>query len=83
MHPLRHLPAPLWSLHALLMISLAFPGAGPLFAALEIVPQKPDSDHIDLVLKDMESGKVLGTFWNRDADTSDYGFESSKAPVFH
>lgn len=54
-----------------------------MFAALEIVPQKPDSDHIDLVLKDMESGKVLGTFWNRDAGTSDYGFESSKAPVFH
>ncbi len=79
----RHLSSPPWSLRALLVLSLALPGVGTLFASLDIVPRKPGSDNIDLVLKDMDTGKLLGSFWNRDAGTSDYGFESSKAPVFY
>lgn len=52
----------------------------PLQATLDIVPQ--DGSATVLVLEDTSTGKVLGTFWDRENDMSDYGFESSIVPDF-
>ncbi len=49
-----------------------------LHAALDIVPDGDDATH--LLLKDTATGKVLGTFWDRENNSSDYGFESSVIP---
>jgi len=52
----------------------------PLHAALDIVSK--DGSATVLVLEDTATGKVLGTFWDRETDKSDYGFESSIVPDF-
>ncbi len=57
-----------------------FLALAPLHATLDIVPES--GDEAVLVLKNTETGKVLGTFWDRENDASDYGFESSIVPDF-
>ena len=52
------------------------------FAELDIVAANKDGEEPVYVLKDTTTGKVFGTFWNREKDTSDYGFESSVVPDF-
>jgi len=52
------------------------------FAALDIVPAGGNADGPVYVLKNTSTGKVLGTFWDRENGTSDYGFESSIVPDF-
>lgn len=54
---------------------------GLAFAALDIVPVDRGDSRV-YVLKNTSTGKVLGTFWDRDNDKSDYGFESSIVPEF-
>lgn len=49
-------------------------------ATLDIVPMGDDPSV--LVLKNTDTGKVLGTFWDRNDESSDYGFESSIMPDF-
>lgn len=56
--------------------------AGPAFAALDIVPAGGNADGPVYVLKNTSTGKVMGTFWDRENETSDYGFESSIVPDF-
>jgi hypothetical protein len=52
----------------------------PLHASLDIVPK--DGSPTNLVVEDTATGKVLGTFWDRETEQSDYGFESSIVPDF-
>ncbi|MFZ4774184.1 MAG: hypothetical protein ACOYM3_02395 [Terrimicrobiaceae bacterium] len=56
--------------------------AGPAFAALDIVAAHAENDQPLYVLKNTSTGKVLGTFWDRAKEKSDYGFESSIVPDF-
>lgn len=56
--------------------------AGSAFAELDIVSASKEGEEPIYVLKDTASGKVYGTFWNREKETSDYGFESSINPNF-
>lgn len=49
-------------------------------AALDIVPK--DGAGTLYLLKNTDTGKVLGTFWDRQNEKSDYGFESSIVPDF-
>ena len=56
---------------------------GPAFAALDIVAANASSDQPVYVLKNTSTGKVLGIFWDRAKDKSDYGFESSIVPDFY
>lgn len=62
------------------LFAAAVHSATCLHAALDIVPDGDDATH--LVLKDTKTGKVLGTFWDRENSRSDYGFESSVIPDF-
>jgi len=52
------------------------------FAALDIVKTNAESEEPVYVLKNTSTGKVLGTFWDRANEKSDYGFESSIVPDF-
>lgn len=52
------------------------------FAALDIVSISPEGEEPLYVLKNIDTGTVLGTFWNRAEESSDYGFESSIVPDF-
>ncbi|TSA34768.1 MAG: hypothetical protein D4R65_05735 [Verrucomicrobiaceae bacterium] len=52
------------------------------FAALDIVETNAGSEGPVYVLKNTFTGKVLGTFWDRANEKSDYGFESSIVPDF-
>jgi len=63
-----------------LAVGTLFLALAPLHATLDIVPES--GDEAVLVLKNTETGKVLGTFWDRENDASDYGFESSIVPDF-
>ncbi len=56
--------------------------ASSAFAELDIVSASKEGEEPIYVLKDTASGKVFGTFWNREKETSDYGFESSVVPNF-
>jgi len=52
------------------------------FAALDIVKTNAENEEPVYVLKNTSTGKVLGTFWDRANEKSDYGFESSIVPDF-
>ncbi len=54
--------------------------AGTALASLDIV--QVGDEGTKYVLQDTKTGKVLGTFWDRENDSSDYGFESSIVPDF-
>jgi len=56
--------------------------AGPAQAELDIVLSNAETEEPIYVLRNTETGKVLGTFWDRANETSDYGFESSVVPDF-
>jgi hypothetical protein len=61
---------------------LVFSGAVPLTAELDIVKANGENEDLLYVLKNTETGKVLGTFWDRANERSDYGFDSSIVPDF-
>ena len=61
-----------------LILGGIFLALSSIHAALDIV----ETDGTVYVLKNTDTGKVLGTFWDRENDTSDYGFESSIVPDF-
>ena len=52
------------------------------FAELDIVQKSAEGEEPVYVLENTETGRVLGTFWDRANDKSDYGFESSIVPDF-
>jgi hypothetical protein len=66
----------------LTMAGLIFLLAGPAHSELDIVQSNAEGQEPVYVLKNTETGKVLGTFWDRANETSDYGFESSVVPDF-
>ena len=51
-------------------------------AELDIVKANGAEEDLLYVLKNTETGKVLGTFWDRSNERSDYGFDSSIVPDF-
>lgn len=59
-----------------------FTAVAATFAALDIVESNAGSEGPVYVLKNTSTGKVLGTFWDRANEKSDYGFESSIVPDF-
>lgn len=67
-----------------LTLGSLFLAVASIHAALDIVPK--DGDETFLVLKNTDTGEVLGTFWHRsendEGDAGDYGFESSAVPTF-
>jgi hypothetical protein len=62
------------------LVLLALSGAA--MAGLDIVNSSPEGEGPVYVLKDMATGKVLGTFWDLEKEQSDYGYESSIVPDF-
>jgi hypothetical protein len=66
----------------LTMAGLLFLLTGPAQAELDIVLSNAETEEPIYVLRNTETGKVLGTFWDRANETSDYGFESSVVPDF-
>ncbi len=67
-----------------LTLGSLFFAVASLHATLDIVPK--DGNETLLVLKNTDTGEVLGTFWDRgendEPGKSDYGFESSAVPSF-
>lgn len=64
----------------LLTVGTLLLALGALHAALDIVQKGGEGS--TYVVTDTSSGKVLGTFWNGEDGSSDYGFESSIVPSF-
>jgi len=67
---------------SIILIASIFLTVVPVFAALDIVQTNGEEDEPFYVLKNTSTGKVLGTFWDRANEKSDYGFESSISPTF-
>lgn len=66
------------SLRCLLAAAIGF--SSPALAAIEIVRTAPGDESSPLIVKDAETGKVVGTFWNPATGTGDFGFSSDNAP---
>ena len=78
----RLFPRTWGTITSLLATGFLFSAATPASAALEIVPSGSEENAI-YRLKDSTSGKVLGTFWDRAKDKSDYEYSSGSPPEFH
>jgi len=66
----------------LLTSAVVFLAIATTFATLDIVQTSPEMEEPVYVLKNTDTGKIFGTFWDRANDKSDYGFESSISPTF-
>ena len=70
---------PIW----LASVCLVLSGTIPAVAELDIVKANEEGADPVYVFKNTETGKVLGTFWDRANEKSDYGFDSSIVPDFY
>lgn len=67
---------------ALITFAVAFLCLAPAFAELDIVQSGSDSNSA-WVVEDTGSGKTIGSFWDPDNQTSDFGYETeSGTPEF-
>jgi hypothetical protein len=57
-------------------------GAVSARAGLDIIEASEEGGQPVYVLIDTQNNRVLGTFWDREKETSDFGFESSIVPDF-
>jgi hypothetical protein len=65
-----------------LLASSLVVAASSAFAGLDIIETGPEGAEPVYVVADTDTGRVVGTFWDRANDSSDYGFESSIVPDF-
>ncbi len=65
-----------------LLASSLVASASSTFAGLDIIETGPEGAEPVYVVADTDTGRVVGTFWDRANDSSDYGFESSIVPSF-
>lgn len=57
-------------------------GVASVRAGLDIIEASEEGGQPVYVLIDTNNNRVLGTFWDREKETSDFGFESSIVPDF-
>jgi len=57
-------------------------GGGTATVGIDIVQTKPGDENTPYVVKNTTTGRVIGTFWNPETETSDFDFSSGEAPQF-